>query len=135
MKQYLALVSVLLTAALAVPIQGIAATDPVMADSAVLGETNSQRSLSTVENNVSIQSPITASSADVREVPSISGLYAFGGRRMLPYIGAGFSGGYSAEFNRSLGGAPPSQTDFGLRSQFGQIISPNEFQMGIRIPF
>ena len=54
---------------------------------------------------------------------------------MLPYIGAGFSGGYSAEFNRSLGGAPPSQTDFGLRSQFGQIISPNEFQMGIRIPF
>lgn len=53
----------------------------------------------------------------------------------MPYIGAGFGGGYSSEVDRSLGSAPPAQGDSGLRSQFGQGFSPNEFQMGVRISF
>jgi len=139
MKQYIAVVSVLV-AALAAPTQGVAAGDRGMADSAVLEETNSQLSLSTPKTTAPIHPPIAAPSESAspsyfRDIPSISGLYSIGGRTLLPYIGAGFSGGYSAEFNRSLGGTPPTQSDFGLRSQFGQSVSPNEFQMGVRIPF
>lgn len=140
MKHYIAVVSVSLVAALSALTQGIVAPDRVMADSVVLGEENSQLSSSTVKNNAPIQPPIavpsaSASSADVRDIPSISGLYSIGGRTLWPYIGAGFSGGYSAELNRSLSGTPPTQSDLGLRSQFGQNVSPNEFQLGVRIPF
>ena len=131
---------VVLVTVLAVPIQGIVASDRVMADSAPLEETNSQLSSTTLKDDVSILPPLAvpsaaASSADVRDIPSISGRYAIGGRTLLPYIGAGFSGGYSSEFGRSLAVVPPTQSDFGLRSQFGQSVSPNEFQVGIRIPF
>ena len=140
MKYYVAVASVLLVAALTVPPHGVAARDRVVADSAALGETNSQLSSSTPKNDLPIQPPIAApsgpaSSSDLRDIPSINGRYSIGGRTLLPYVGAGFSGGYGSEFNRSLGGAPPVMNDFGLRSQFGQGVSPNEFQMGIRIPF
>jgi hypothetical protein len=140
MKYYVAVASVLLVATFAVPTQGVAAQDRVVADSAPLGETNSQLSSSTPKNDLPIQPLIAtpsslASSSGVYDVPSINGRYSIGERILLPYIGAGFSGGYGSEFNRSLGGVPPVMNDFGLRSQFGQSVSPNEFQMGIRIPF
>lgn len=140
MKQYLAGITVVLVTALAALTQGIAAQDRVVADSALLGETNTQLSSSTLKNNAPIQPPFavpsaSASSADVRDIPSISGRYSIGGKTWVPYIGAGFSGGYSSEFNRSLSGVPPTQSDLGLRSQFGQSVSPNEFQLGVRIPF
>ena len=140
MKQYVAVALVLLVAALAAPTLGVAARDRVSADSAALGEKSSQLSSSTLEHDVSIQPQIAtpsaaASSSNFQDVPSISGRYSVGGRTLLPYVGAGFSGGYSSEFNRSLGGVPPALSDFGLRSQFGQSVSPNEFQLGIRIPF
>ena len=141
MKQYIAVASVVLVAALAAPALSAAARDRVIADSAVLGEPKyGQLSSSTLKNNFPIPPPIatppaSASSSNVQDIPSISGRYSIGERTVLPYIGAGFSGGYSSEFNRSLGGAPPALSDFGLRSQFGQSVSPNEFQLGIRIPF
>lgn len=75
------------------------------------------------------------SSAIFRDIPSISGRYSVGGRIVMPYLGAGFGGGYTSELNRSMTGPPPVQTDAGVRSQFGQGFSPNEFQMGFRIPF
>jgi hypothetical protein len=139
-KYYIAGALVLLIAAFAVPTQSVTARDRVVADSAAPGGTNSQLSSSTLKNDFPIQPPIAApsnlaSSSTVYDVPSINGRYSIGGKTLLPYIGAGFSGGYGSEFNRSLGGAPPTQSDFGLRSQFGQSVSPNEFQMGIRIPF
>jgi hypothetical protein len=139
MKQYCVGAAVVLVVALAASIQGIAASDPVMADSAVLGEPSNQRTSSTPKSNVPTPPPLAvpsdaASSADVRDVPSIHGRYSIGGRTLLPYIGAGFSGGYGSELNRSFG-APSMQSDFGLRSQFGQNVSPNEFQLGVRIPF
>jgi hypothetical protein len=140
MKQSSAGIVMVLVAALVAPIQGIAASDPVTVDSAVLVDSSSQLASSAPETAIPSQLPLAvppaaASSADVRDIPSISGRYAIGGRTLLPYIGAGFAGGYSSEFNRSLGGAPPTQSDFGLRSQFGQNVSPNEFQLGVRIPF
>ena len=140
MKHSSAGIVIVLVAALAVSIQGIAAPDPVVADSPVFAESNNQPSSSTPKITAPSQPPIVApsteaASADVRDIPSISGRYSIGGRTLLPYIGAGFSGGYSSEFGRSLAVVPPSQSDFGLRSQFGQSVSPNEFQLGVRIPF
>lgn len=80
--------------------------------------------------------PVQLSPATIfRDIPSISGRYSVGGHVIVPYLGAGFGGGYTSELNRSLTGPPPVQTDIGLRSQFGQGISPNEFQLGLRIPF
>ena len=140
MKRSIAIASVLLVAALAVPIHGVAGRDHVVADSVAIGEKSSQLSSSTLKNDVPFHPPIAApsvaaSSSDFRDVPSISGRYSLGGRTLLPYVGAGFSGGYGSEFNHSLGGAPPVLSDFGLRSQLGQSVSPNEFQLGVRIPF
>ncbi len=140
MKRYIAIASILLVAALAAPIQGTAGRDHVVADSAAIGEKSSQFSSSTLKNDIPMQPPIVtpsapASSLDFRDVPSISGRYSIGGRALLPYVGAGFSGGYGSEFNHALGGVPPALSDFGLRSQFGQSVSPSELQMGIRIPF
>ncbi|RPH78254.1 MAG: hypothetical protein EHM80_10690 [Nitrospiraceae bacterium] len=140
MKRYSVGVVVVLIAILVASIQGIVAPDRAMADSAVLGEPNSQLALGAPKTNVPSQPPPAAPLAvaptlDIRDIPSINGRYSIGGRTLLPYIGAGFSGGYSSEFNRSLSGPPPAQNDLGLRSQFGQSVSPNEFQLGVRIPF
>jgi hypothetical protein len=77
---------------------------------------------------------LTASKA-FRDIPSISGDYSVKGTRIMPYIGAGFGHGYSSDVDRSLNSSPPSQTDPGLRSLFGQGVTPSEFQMGLRIPF
>ena len=69
-----------------------------------------------------------------RDIPSISGDYSVKGTRIMPYIGAGFGHGYSSDVDRSLN-SPSSPTDPGLRSLFGQGVTPSEFQMGLRIPF
>ena len=140
MKWHIAIVSICLGAALAVPTQSVAGRDRIETDSATIGEATSQLSSGMLKNDLPIQPPAAASSMPLsssgfREIPSISGRYAIGGTTLLPYIGAGFSGGYSSELNRSLGGASPTLSDIGLRGQFGQSVSPNEFQMGIRIPF
>lgn len=141
MKQYRAWAVTALFVALAVPIQAIAASDPVVADSAALGQPNSELASGTPKINApsqllpTVPSAAVSSSADVQDIPAINGRYSIGGRTLLPYIGAGFSGGYSSELNRSLSGVPPTQSDLGLRSQFGQSVSPNEFQLGVRIPF
>jgi len=73
-----------------------------------------------------------------REVPSINGQYSVGGTTLLPFIGAGFGGGYSSDRDRALNPGVSGLSDSGLRSQWnqmGQGFAPNEFHMGIRIPF
>ena len=70
-----------------------------------------------------------------RNIPSISRDYSVGGTRLMPYIGAGFGSGYTSDIDRSLNVGPSIQTDSGLRNLFGQGLTPNEFQMGIRVPF
>jgi hypothetical protein len=82
-----------------------------------------------------IQSGPSMSSKVFRDIPSISGDYSVGGTTLMPYIGAGFGSGYASDLERSLHGGPSIQTDSGLRNLFGPSHTPNEFQMGIRIPF
>jgi len=76
----------------------------------------------------------------LRAVPSLSKQIVVGGTKLMPYIGAGFGGGYLTEFDRSLHASPSfssssGSTNAGLRSLFGPHLIPNEVQLGIRFPF
>jgi hypothetical protein len=76
----------------------------------------------------------------LRTVPSLSKQILVGGAKLMPYIGAGFGGGYLTEFDRSLHALPSFSSSFGstnagLRSLFGPHLIPNEVQLGIRFPF
>lgn len=130
----------LLFTLLAAPVGAHAAEDRQVVDSPALQALNQQFSRGGVVSEVPFDAPASLplsspSSSIFRDIPSISGRYSVGGHTFMPYLGAGFGGGYTSELNRSLTGPPPVQTDAGLRSQFGQGFSPNEFQMGFRIPF
>ena len=70
-----------------------------------------------------------------REVPSISGQYSIGGTTVMPFLGAGFGGGYMSELDRSMKSEFSTPADSKIRSQVGQSLVPNEFRLGIRIPF
>lgn len=130
----------LLFTLLAAPVGAHAAGDLQVVDSPVLQSLNQQFSRGGVASEVPFYAPdslplSSPSSSIFRDIPSISGRYSVGGRTIMPYLGAGFGGGYTSELNRSLTGPPPVQSDVGLRSPLGQGLSPNEFQMGLRIPF
>ncbi|MDP3091648.1 MAG: hypothetical protein Q8N04_13285 [Nitrospira sp.] len=127
-------------ALLAVPVGGHAADDLQVADSPALQSLNQQFSRGGVASEVPFYAPdslplSSPASSIFRDIPSISGRYPVGGRTIMPYLGAGFGGGYTSELNRSLTGPAPVQSDVGLRSQLGQGLSPNEFHLGLRIPF
>src|SRR5215213_5744213 len=77
----------------------------------------------------------SAASSIFRDLPSINGRYSVGETTLLPYVGAGFGNGYISQLDRSMSGNSSLQTDAGLRNLFGPNLTPNEFQMGIRIPF
>jgi hypothetical protein len=47
----------------------------------------------------------SSTSTVFRDVPSITGHYSIGGKTILPYVGAGFGGGYSSEVDGIWG--PP----------------------------
>ena len=84
---------------------------------------------------VSPLNPGPSSATVFRDVPSISGSYSVAGRTLRPYVGAGFSNGYTTDLDRSLHIAPSSSTETGLRGTLGQNVAPSEFQLGVRIPF
>jgi hypothetical protein len=134
MKHEMIIALTFVIAAFAVPIQAVAAQEHAVADSTFLVGTMNQlrQNEGAPTSEPTVQSP---SSSYFRDIPSISGHYSVGGRTWSPYLATGFSGGYSSELNRSLGGAPLTQIDLGFRNQFGQSVSPNEFQLGVRIPF
>jgi hypothetical protein len=80
--------------------------------------------------------PVTPSAGSLfRDVPSLSERNSVGHMRFLPYIGAGFGAGYNSELDRTLAPNLPPQHNLNLGGQLGQSMVPNEFQMGIRIPF
>ena len=80
--------------------------------------------------------PVTPPSDSLfRDVPSLSGRYSAGKMTFLPYIGAGFGAGYNSDLDRAFVPIPPPQQNLNLGSPLGQKMLPNEFQMGIRIPF
>lgn len=76
----------------------------------------------------------------LRTLPTVSKQISVGGTTLVPYIGAGFRGGYTTEVDHSLNNAlstPLSSSgsaEVGLKSLAGQMI-PNEVQVGIRVPF
>lgn len=71
----------------------------------------------------------------LREPPTIHGELRLGEQTVIPYVGAGFGGGYVTERDRMLGPDPALQNKNILGDGTGKGYVPNEFQMGIRIPF
>jgi len=78
----------------------------------------------------------------LRTLPTVSKPISVGGQTLVPYIGAGFGGGYATEFDRALNPAASissaSSSDSpntGPKSLLGQHLLPNEVQLGIRFPF
>jgi hypothetical protein len=80
--------------------------------------------------------PITPPTDSVfRDVPALRGHYSIGDMTLLPYIGAGFGAGYSSELDRTFAPNLAPQQNLNLGGQPLQNMVPNEFQLGIRIPF
>ncbi len=74
----------------------------------------------------------------LRTLPTVSKPISVGGTTLVPYIGAGFGGGYATELDRSLNTAQSASSgsfNAGLKNLFGQQLIPNEVQLGIRFPF
>jgi hypothetical protein len=74
----------------------------------------------------------------LRNIPTVSKPISVGGTTLVPYIGAGFGGGYATELDRSLHTTPSaSSNSFGTgpKNLFGQQLIPNEVQLGVRFPF
>ncbi len=104
------------------------------------GETISKVSQNSLKNEAADPAPpnlpVSGLSSPIgREAPAISGRYSIGGTTVMPFLGAGFSGGYLSDVDRSVSSALSSQTESTVRSLFGQSLVPNEFRLGIRIPF
>ncbi len=111
-------------------------SDRAVASHTLVG--NSTESFSLQESAVSdaAATPITPSAGSpFRDVPSLSGRYSAGHMTFLPYIGAGFGAGYNSELDRTFAPNLQSQQNLNLGGLQGQSMVPNEFQMGIRIPF
>lgn len=76
----------------------------------------------------------------LRTTPALSTQISVRGLTLVPYVAAGFSGGYVTERERTLHTVPstpsvPAATSFALRNIFGPHLIPNEVHLGIRIPF
>jgi hypothetical protein len=74
----------------------------------------------------------------LRTVPTLSKQLSVGGTMLVPYIGAGFGGGYATELDRSLTSAPSASSgsfNAGQKNLFGPQLIPNEVQVGVRFPF
>jgi hypothetical protein len=74
----------------------------------------------------------------LRTVPTLSKQISVGGTKLMPYIGAGFGGGYATEVDRSLNSVPSASSgtfNAGQKNLFGPQLIPNEVQLGVRFPF
>jgi hypothetical protein len=71
--------------------------------------------------------------------PTLAGRYTMNGSTVMPYIGLGFSGGETTDVNRTAARQNilqnSVQQDRLLNDVLGKSLVPNEFQVGIRIPF
>lgn len=70
-----------------------------------------------------------------RQAPTLSGRLRVSEQTLIPYIGAGFGGGFVTERDRALNPMPVLPQQNLLGDSWGKGMMPNEFQMGIRIPF
>lgn len=113
--------------------QGIALAEATSTETATWSELRSQSS------NVLSQAPTTSERpVDLfRQTPTLSGRVQVSEQTLIPYVGAGFGGGYVTERDRALVPMPgvPQQNLLGDSLGLSKGMMPNEFQMGIRIPF
>ncbi len=78
--------------------------------------------------------------AALRTAPTMPTQVLVGGLTLLPYVAAGFGGGYVTERDRALHTIPsasslPNSATAGLRNIFGPHLLPNEVHLGLRVPF
>jgi hypothetical protein len=71
----------------------------------------------------------------IRQTPTLSGRLQFSQQTLIPFVGAGFGGGFVTERDRVMGSSPMFPQSNILGESLGKGMMPNEFQMGIRIPF
>ena len=111
-------------------------SDTTLATPTLIGTNSGTLSLQERAGPMVATKPVTPSAGSLfRDVPSLSERYSVREMRFLPYIGAGFGAGYTSELDRTLAPNVPPQHNLNLGGQLGQSMVPNEFQLGIRIPF
>ena len=70
---------------------------------------------------------------------TLAGRYTMNGSTVIPYIGLGFGGGETTDVNRTVTRQSALQNsiqqDRLMNDVLGKTLVPNEFQLGIRIPF
>jgi hypothetical protein len=71
----------------------------------------------------------------VSQPPMVTGRYTLNGQTVMPYIGAGFGGGETTDPNRAVVRESVRQQDRLITEPIGKTLVPNEFQLGVRIPF
>ena len=76
----------------------------------------------------------------LRTTPALSTEISVSGLTLVPYVAAGFGGGYVTGRDRVLHTVPSasslsSPATVGVRSLFGPHLVPNEVHLGIRFPF
>jgi hypothetical protein len=69
-----------------------------------------------------------------RQAPALTGRFELNNQTFFPFVGAGFGGGYTNDRDRALGSNGlfhnPAQS-----GDLGKNMMPNEFNLGLRIPF
>lgn len=102
-----------------------------------------QTSNKTDHSAASLLGKIMLSSGDSNNLfsqpPTLSSPYTLHGKTFIPYIGTGFGGGEPMDVNRTIIRQQALQSsiqeDRLLRDLVGKSLIPNEFHVGIRIPF
>lgn len=112
--------------------------------SAIGAATSNPMTASTLTATEAATTPMLSAAVPVenglvlRTIPTVSKPISVGGTTLMPYIGAGFGGGYATEFDRSLNtlqSASSGSFNGGQKNLLGQQLIPNEVQLGIRFPF
>jgi hypothetical protein len=70
-----------------------------------------------------------------RQAPALTGRFQLQEQTFIPFIGAGFGGGYTTDRDRALGSNWLQQNQTLPGDTFGRNMLPNEVNMGFRIPF
>ena len=111
-------------------------SDRALASQTLVGNSSGNFSLEeSAGTDVATTSVTPSAGSPFRDVPSLSGRYFTGNMTFLPYIGAGFGAGYNSELDRTFAPNLQPQQNLNLGGLPVQSMAPNEFQMGIRIPF
>ena len=79
--------------------------------------------------------PLDPNQNIMRQAPSLTGRFQLNDQAFIPFIGAGFGGGYATDRDRALGSNWLQQNQTLSGDTFGRNMMPNEVNMGFRIPF